>query len=89
MTMTEFNRAPSRAAALAATEEVRITMSGLPYLVLRRDTAPLTIAGQMRASGQIRPRKLASEWKPRPLGAPDPDHMAAYDAFMDERARDA
>ena len=37
MTMTEYNRYPSRAARIAEVENLHLTRDGQPYLVLLRD----------------------------------------------------
>jgi len=85
VTLTEFNRRPSRVAAMARTEDVIVTDRGAPALELRSIGQPVSRLDHLRRSGKIRPARDRSA-EPAPDFEVDPVLAARlYAAFEAER----
>jgi hypothetical protein len=57
VTLTEFNRNPSRVAKIARSEDVIITDHGVATLEVRRIDAHDSRLDQLRRAGQVRPAR--------------------------------
>jgi hypothetical protein len=88
ITLTEFNRNPSRVAKIARTEDVIITDHGVATLELRRIHAHSSRLDQLRRQGQVQPARDRSS-DPFPDCGVDRDAaerlFAAFEAERGER----
>ena len=85
ITLTEFNRNPSRVARIARTEDVIITDHGVATLELRRVDKQSSRLGQLRRQGRVQP---ARDRTPGPFPGFGVDRDVAerlYQAFQAER----
>ena len=87
ITLTEFNRNPSRVAWLARTEDVILTDHGVATLELRAIGKPASRLDELRRAGLVSPARDRSR-TPIPDAALKPGlSQRLYAAYEDERDR--
>ena len=87
ITLTQFNRNPSRVAKIAREQDVIITDHGVPALEVRRVDSRGGRLDRLRRAGQLRPARDRSS-DPFPDFGVDPDVAdRLFEEFEEERAR--